>query len=97
MHDSGTPVDAAPDMDVRESIRGYIKDNIASLGEDGLRDDDNIFEKGFVTSMFAMQLLAHIESAFDVEVPDEHLNLHRFSSVERMAEMVSELRAVRRE
>ena len=55
MHDSGTPVDAAPDMDVRESIRGYIKDNIASLGEDGLRDDDNIFEKGFVTSMFAMQ------------------------------------------
>lgn len=96
MHDSGSPVDAVPGVDVRESIRGYLRDNITVLGDDELRDDDNIFDKGFVSSIFAMQLLAHIESTFDVEVPDDYLSLQRFSSVERMTEMVEELRKVRR-
>ena len=40
MHDSGSPVDAAPGVDVRESIRGYLRDNITVLGDDELRDDD---------------------------------------------------------
>ncbi|MBB6170490.1 acyl carrier protein [Nocardiopsis mwathae] len=94
MHESGSPTDAVPGVDARESIRDYIEANTSALGAGELRDDDDIFDKGFVTSIFAMQLLAHIENTFDIEVPDDYLNLQRFSSVERMVEMVDELRAV---
>ncbi|MCO1579135.1 phosphopantetheine-binding protein [Crossiella sp. SN42] len=96
MHDSGSSVDAAGGMDVRDSIREFVRANITALGDTELSDDDHIFDKGFVTSIFAMQLLAHIEGAFGVEVPDNYLNLRNFSSVERMARMVDELRAARR-
>ncbi|WP_051712285.1 phosphopantetheine attachment site family protein [Spirillospora albida] len=75
------------------SIRSYVRGNVTGLDGAGLRDDDNIFEKGFVASMFAMQLLLYIESTFDVEVPDGYITLRNFSSVERMAEMVGELKA----
>lgn len=95
MYDNGSSVNA-PGVDVRESVRGYIQSNITALGDVELRDEDNIFDKGFVTSIFAMQLLAHIENTFDVEVPDDCLSLEKFSSVERMVQMVEELRAVPR-
>jgi acyl carrier protein len=97
MDNSGSSVAAAPGVDVRMSIRGFIEANITAMGDVELRDDHNIFEKGFVTSIFAMQLLTHIENTFDVEVPDDCLNLRKFSSVEQMVQLVDELRATGRE
>lgn len=77
------------DMNV---IREYVLANIDALYEDKLQDDDNIFEKGFVTSMFAMQLLDFIESTFDVTVPDEYITLNNFCSVNNMKKMIGELK-----
>ena len=74
------------------SIRSYVRENMTALHDADLRDDDNIFEKGFVTSVFAMQLLDYIESTFGVEVPDDYITLQNFSSVGRMAEMIGELK-----
>ena len=77
--------------DVAGRIRAYVRDNMSALGDADLRDDDNIFEKGFVTSVFAMQLLDYIETTFAVEVQDDYITLQNFSSVERMTQMVGEL------
>ncbi|MFF8499049.1 acyl carrier protein [Streptomyces anulatus] len=96
MHDSGPSVDEASGVDVRASIRDYVRKNITALDDVELLDEHNIFDKGFVTSIFAMQLLDHIERTFGVEVPDDFLSLRRFSSVDRMVQMVDELRAAPR-
>ena len=78
--------------DAATSIRGYLRENMTAFKDVELHDDDNIFERGFFTSLFAMQLLHYVESTFDVEVPDDYIQLRNFSSVRRLAEMVGELK-----
>lgn len=73
-------------------VRDYVRANMSALRDEDLHDEDNIFEKGFVTSIFAMQLLDFIETTFDVEVPDDRITLQNFSSVQRISRMVGELK-----
>jgi Phosphopantetheine attachment site. len=80
--------------DVRGEIRQFVSTSMSALADGVIHDSDNIFELGFVTSMFAMQLLEFLENQFDVEVPDEMITLANFSSVDKMSEMVEELRGV---
>ena len=53
-----------------------------------LKDDDNIFRKGFVDSLFAVQLIAYLEQEFEVPVDNEDLNIENFSSVDAMVSFV---------
>lgn len=77
----------------RLSIRNYIQENMVSLDEDiDISDSDNIFEKGFVSSIFAMRLLNFIEKEFSVEVMDEDIILSNFCSVDNMIHLVKRLK-----
>ncbi|MET9499263.1 phosphopantetheine-binding protein [Streptomyces sp. NPDC006552] len=46
-----------------------------------LKDDDDIFELGFVSSMFAMQLVSFVEHEFGIVVENEDLELEHFRSI----------------
>ncbi|MER6119403.1 phosphopantetheine-binding protein [Streptomyces sp. A0642] len=46
-----------------------------------LKDDDDIFELGFVSSMFAMQLVSFVEHEFGITVENEDLELEYFRSI----------------
>lgn len=46
-----------------------------------LKDDDDIFALGFVSSMFAMQLVSFVEHEFGVTVENDDLELDNFRSV----------------
>jgi acyl carrier protein len=78
--------------DAAANIRAYLRENMTAFKDVELHDEDNIFERGFFTSLFAMQLLHYVESTFDVEVPDDYIMLQNFSSVRRLADMVADLR-----
>lgn len=43
--------------------------------------DDNIFELGFVNSLFAMQMVSFLENEFDFEISNDELNLDNFRSI----------------
>lgn len=43
--------------------------------------DDNIFELGFVNSLFAMQMVSFLENEFDFEISNDELNLDNFKSI----------------
>ncbi|KXK59343.1 phosphopantetheine attachment site family protein [Micromonospora rosaria] len=79
--------------DAAAKIRGYLRENMTAFQDVELDDEDNIFERGYFTSLFAMQLLHYVESTFDIEVPDDYIILQNFSSVRRLADMVGELKA----
>ncbi|MGM1057634.1 phosphopantetheine-binding protein [Saccharothrix sp. Mg75] len=79
--------------DAAANIRAYLRENMTAFKDVELHDDDDIFERGFFTSLFAMQLLHHVESTFDVEVPDDYIVLRNFSSVRRLADMVADLKS----
>ena len=54
-----------------------------------LKDDDDIFELGFVSSMFAMQLVSFVEHEFGITVENEDLELEYFRSIDALDAFVS--------
>ncbi|MEK3762595.1 MULTISPECIES: phosphopantetheine-binding protein [unclassified Paenibacillus] len=77
----------------RLRIRTFIENNMNEMFDDNeVHDSDNIFEKGFVSSLFAMQLLNFIEQDFAIEVKDEDILLSNFSSVDQMLCLIEKVK-----
>lgn len=77
---------AAPDaieQEVQEFLAGRLRTTVP-------RDQD-LFESGLVTSMFAMELVVHLEAAHGVSIIGRDLRLDNFRTVERMARLVARL------
>ena len=56
-------------MREREKIRTFIKNSIeVAEYERDFTDEENIFENGFVDSLFAMKLLNYVENEFYIRV-----------------------------
>ncbi len=66
---------------IREFIGKHIRGH-------ELQDDEDIFASGFVNSMFAMQLVQFVETAFGVAVENEDLEIDNFRSVDAIAALV---------
>ncbi|NEB82532.1 acyl carrier protein [Streptomyces sp. SID14478] len=54
-----------------------------------LDDEADIFELGFVSSMFAMQLVSFIEQEFGVTVDNDDLELEYFRSISALDAFVA--------
>lgn len=72
-------------MDTRQRIRGYLAANIGPTVE----DHDDIFKRGLVNSLFAMQLVVYIENEFGISVEGEDLDVDNFCSVDALTAFVS--------
>lgn len=73
-----------------ENITGQIAAFMAkSFDGAEIELDQNIFETGFGNSLFAMQLVSFIELTFDIEVDAEDLEIENFSTIRRVAELVT--------
>ena len=72
-----------------ESIKARVREFVGRhiRGHD-LQDDENIFDTGFVNSMFAMQLVQFVEQEFGIAVEDEDLDIDNFRSVNAIAALV---------
>ena len=69
-------------MEVAQKIREFVKSNLPILQkETTLKDDDHIFELGFVDSMFAVALVSFIEEEFEMELSDDDLKISNFRSI----------------
>nr|WP_245572383.1 acyl carrier protein [Actinokineospora enzanensis] len=55
--------------------------------------DEDLFASGVVSSLFALELVVHLEKAYGVEVEGEYLSLENFRTVNAMEKMVLELQA----
>ena len=53
----------------------------------------DLFESGAVASLFAMELVVHIEQTFGVTIEGDDLNLENFRTIGAMSDMVSRLRS----
>jgi acyl carrier protein len=74
---------------VREKIRAMVESNLNIFQSDIVfSDDDNIFRKGFVDSLFAVQLIAYLEQEFGIKVGNKDLDINNFHSVSKMVSFV---------
>ncbi|ANW21720.1 acyl carrier protein [Streptomyces clavuligerus] len=55
--------------------------------------DTDLFAKGGLSSLFAMELVVHLEKSFGVSIRGADLRLDNFRTVEAMTALVQRLRA----
>jgi methoxymalonate biosynthesis acyl carrier protein len=72
--------------DTKARIRQFLSQHMQA---DELADQDDFFKKGYVNSLFAMQLVLFVENEFGCEVPDEDLSIKNFCSVDAIADYVN--------
>lgn len=76
-------------MNLNEKVRTFITENLIVLDdEDDFQDSDNIFELGYVNSLFAMKLLNYVEKEFSLKIENEDMDIQNFSSVNAIVNLV---------
>ncbi|HYC29998.1 MAG TPA: acyl carrier protein [Chitinophagaceae bacterium] len=74
---------------MKEKIRNFILSNLMVFDDDvELSDNDNIFQLGYVNSLFAMKLLTFVENEFGITVGNEDMDIRNFSSVNNIVRLV---------
>jgi methoxymalonate biosynthesis acyl carrier protein len=73
-------------LKIREFVSRFVRGH--ELG-----DAEDIFATGFVNSMFAMQLVQFVETAFGVEVEGDDLDIDNFRSIDALSAFVDRKRA----
>ncbi|WP_236588197.1 acyl carrier protein [Tumebacillus amylolyticus] len=77
---------------MEEQIRSFIKSNLVVFAGDAVfTDDDNIFELGYVNSLFAMQMLSYIENEFALTVDNDDLVISNFATVTNIATLIRKI------
>jgi len=67
---------------IREFVLRYVRD-------DDLEDSENMFELGYVNSLFAMQLVLFVEKEFGVTVNREDMDFNNFRSIDAITALVT--------
>ena len=75
--------------DPEQQIREYLE---SQFGEHGLGRTDDIFQLGYVNSLFALELVTFIERTFDLVLEVDDLELAHFRSIASMTELVTSRR-----
>jgi methoxymalonate biosynthesis acyl carrier protein len=75
-----------------ESIESALTKFLAEAIKSDVASDQDLFASGLVSSMFAMQLVVHLESAYDIVINGPELKLDNFRTVQAMADLVLRLR-----
>ncbi|GAA2691346.1 MULTISPECIES: phosphopantetheine-binding protein [Actinosynnema] len=75
-----------------ESVAERVQAFLAERTRQTWDPDTDLFASGTVTSMFAMELVVHLESTFDVVIDGPDLGLDSFRTVNTMTALVLRLR-----
>jgi methoxymalonate biosynthesis acyl carrier protein len=76
-----------------ESIRRNLTDFLEQRTKQPVTADLDLFGSGLVSSLFALQLVVHVETAFGVAVRASALKLDNFRTIDTITELVRRLRA----
>jgi acyl carrier protein len=71
--------------EIKVKLRAFLGKYIRRQFEDG----DHLFEKGLVNSLFAMQLVTHLEKTYGILVDNDDLEIDNFKSVDAICGFVA--------
>jgi len=66
------------DLTIAESVKEFILKNVR-LSD--IAEDEDLFDKGIVNSLFSIQLVTFIEKKFNIVVGIEDLDIGNFKSI----------------
>lgn len=71
-------------MSLRDQIRNFILENFMLENPEDLVDDESMLEKGIIDSTGVLELVAFIESTFEMKVEDEELIPENLDSIKNI-------------
>ena len=74
---------------VEDALLGFLTERVKAA----VAPDQDLFASGLVSSMFAMQLVVHLEESYDIAIIGPELKLDNFRTVQAMTGLVLRLRA----
>jgi methoxymalonate biosynthesis acyl carrier protein len=74
-----------------EAIEGALQEFLTDKIGTEIATDQDLFGTGLVSSMFAMQLVVHLESTYDIAIIGPELKLDNFRTVRAMTDLVLRL------
>lgn len=78
---------------MRHKLRTLIRQNLTVADAAAvLADGDNLFQQGWVNSLFAMKLLAFVETEFAITVAEEDMELVNFSTIDNIVALIQRKR-----
>lgn len=72
---------------IEEALLGFLTERVKTEVD----ADQDLFASGLVSSMFAMQLVVHLEEAYDIAIIGPELKLDNFRTVQAMTALVLRL------
>jgi methoxymalonate biosynthesis acyl carrier protein len=73
---------------IEQGLLGFLAERIKTT----VAPDQDLFSSGLVSSMFAMQLVVHLEERYDIAIIGPELKLDNFRTVQAMTRLVLRLR-----
>jgi methoxymalonate biosynthesis acyl carrier protein len=74
---------------IEAALLGFLAERIKAE----VAADQDLFSSGLVSSMFAMQLVVHLEESYDIAIIGPDLRLDNFRTVQSMTALVQRLRS----
>lgn len=79
-------------MDIKETIRQFIMNELKELSEDGnveyLNDDTPLIENGLIDSMMILSLLAFLEEKYGLLLSKDELKPKNFATIQKINDLV---------
>jgi Phosphopantetheine attachment site. len=75
---------------VKDQILGFIRGRYPQVE---IGDSEDIFQLGFINSLFALELVMFIEKTFGLTIPNEELVIDNFRTGNSMTALVGRLSA----
>jgi methoxymalonate biosynthesis acyl carrier protein len=70
---------------VKDQILTFIRERYPQAE---VTESEDIFQLGFINSLFAMELVMFVEKAFAITIPNDELRIDNFRTAESMAALV---------
>ena len=76
-----------------EEYRRKIMDFFVEKGKaDGLSLDSDLFEDGFVDSLFALEIVVYLEDTFRVKIKNRDITEENFRTIDNIAALVARVK-----
>jgi acyl carrier protein len=72
----------------RQEVRHYIVETFLFGQDDGLADDSSFLDKGILDSTGVLELVAHLETAYDIRVNDDEFLPDNLDSINAICEFI---------
>jgi acyl carrier protein len=75
--------------DVKQALREFITENFLFGVETAFSDDDSFMDTGIIDSTGTLELIMHLEAAYDVTVEDDELVPENLDSIDNLSRFIT--------